>query len=138
MSDSICFMSAFTQSSAEVYFLNKSLVTILTRTSVHCAERIVAINISRGFTYLRAIFALGYVFLNIGKIFRTLSAASALSTLRLRSGHVFIFVFFAAVFWGIVTISLSRFNLLVMLGYVIPLTFLDSCFRRNDNSHIRV
>ena len=34
-------------------------------------------------------------------------------------------------------ISLSRLNLFVMLDYIILLTFLDSCFRRNDKSHIQ-
>jgi hypothetical protein len=35
---------AYAKSSGFVYFLKSSLVTWFTRTSVHCADRIVAIN----------------------------------------------------------------------------------------------
>ena len=39
---------AFAKSAAERYFLNNSAVTMFTRLSVHCAERIVATSNSSG------------------------------------------------------------------------------------------
>src|SRR5262245_62876007 len=44
------------------YFLNKAGVTMFTRTSVHCAERIVAIRSSSGLLKPRAHRASGYSF----------------------------------------------------------------------------
>src|SRR3954468_22311265 len=42
------------------YFLNRSCVTMFTRSSVHCAERIVAISSSNGVSCTRAQVASGY------------------------------------------------------------------------------
>ena len=47
------------QSRIDRYFLNRSLLTMLTRTSVHCAERIVAIKSSSGLLCVSAVPAPG-------------------------------------------------------------------------------
>ena len=89
MSDSISSISAFAQSRADLYFLNTTLVTILTWTSVHWADKIVAIKSSSGFVNFSAVLACGYVSFNIGQILLTRRAASSFLT--------FILFFFAAI-----------------------------------------
>src|ERR1017187_9999319 len=62
MSRSSSAMFAFAKSAAERYFLNRVSVTMLTRLSVHCAERIVATKSSSGLAWFNSQCAPGYAF----------------------------------------------------------------------------
>src|SRR5262245_46057560 len=60
ISFSSCLIGTVTSAAGVEYFLNSSVVTILTRSSVHWADRIVAISNSNGVSWTRAQVASGY------------------------------------------------------------------------------
>src|ERR1044071_10398010 len=69
MSRSSSSVGAAAYSSARRYFLNRSAVTMLTRSSVHCAERMVPTSNSSGFEKFKLHRASGYSFLRRAIIF---------------------------------------------------------------------
>src|SRR5690348_8725634 len=59
------------------YFLNRPGVTMLTRLSVHWAERMVATSSSQGLEWCRAQVTPGYISSNVARIFLMRAARSA-------------------------------------------------------------
>src|SRR5580658_5510795 len=59
------------------YFRNNSGVTMLTRLSVHCAERMVATRSSQALEWCKAQVAPGYILSSVARSFLTRAARSA-------------------------------------------------------------
>src|SRR5436190_14953321 len=91
MSFSRSSWGTFAYSAADLYLRKRDLVTRLTRSSVHCAERIVATRSSKGFLKLRLHLAFGYVALRMGRMVRTRSMRCWSFLEGRRAGRVFAF-----------------------------------------------